>query len=74
MTADYLLVIGTILTVLSGVSVLSAWIDGHSPRVASIVAVIGLGMLLWGTTITPGGLRWDRIPRAFVAVIGRMLN
>ncbi|MDQ7079702.1 MAG: hypothetical protein Q9M41_03435 [Paracoccaceae bacterium] len=74
MTSDLLLVTGMILAVLSGVSLMTAWIDGRRPRVASIVVVISGGLILWGATTSPGGFSFDDIPRAFVNVIGAILN
>jgi len=74
MNSDLLLVTGMILAVLSGVSIMTAWIDKRRPRVASVVVVIAGGLILWGISISPNGFTLDNIPRAFVNVIGAILH
>jgi len=74
MSFEVALVVGSILAVLSGVSVLTAMIDGRKPRVASVVVVIAGGLLLWSAAIAPDGLQISDLPRAYFTVIGAILN
>ncbi len=74
MSFEIALVAGSVLAVLSVVSVLTAMIEGRKPRVASIVVVIAGSLLLWAAAIAPDGLQMSDIPRAYYKVIGSVLN
>jgi hypothetical protein len=74
MTFEIALVSGTILAVLSAVSILNAWIEGRRPKIASAVVVIAGGLLLWAGVLAPDGLQLSDIPRAYITVLGGLLN
>ena len=72
--SDILFVVGTILAVLSIVTVLTAWIENRRPRVASIVVVIAGGMLLFAASTTDDGFHLTDIQDAFINVVAMVLN
>ena len=73
MDNELLLIVGMILGVLSFPSMLSAFTEGRSPRVATITIMIGGSMILWALMNEPAGFRVDDIPEIFARVIARYL-
>ncbi|NOX39189.1 MAG: hypothetical protein GXP05_01325 [Alphaproteobacteria bacterium] len=74
MTFEIALVSGSVLAVLSGVSIMNAWIEGRRSRNAAVVLAIAAGLLVWAAFLAPDGLQFSDIPRAFVTVIGLIVN
>lgn len=74
MSFELLLVVGSVLAVLSGVSITTALIERRKPRVAAVVVVIAGGMLLLAITKAEDGFQFGDIPRAFVTVVAMVLN
>lgn len=71
MNPDTVFVMGMFIAVFSVPSMVSAWSDGHVPRVASVVAMLGGGMMVWAHTQKPGGYRFDDVPDLIVRVVGQ---
>ncbi len=74
MSFEVLLVCGSVLGVLSVISVLSALIEGRRPRVAAF-AVLVSGLLIWQAVgKSDDGVTLVDIPNAFVTVAAGLLN
>ncbi len=74
MTFEVALVSGSVLAVLSVISILNAWIEGRRPRRAFVVVTIAGGLLVWAAVLAPDGLQLSDIPRAFITVVGLVVN
>lgn len=72
--SDILFVVGTILAVLSLVTVLTAWIENRRPRIASVAVVIAGGILVFAAATAPDGFQLTDIPDAFINVIAMVLK
>lgn len=74
MTNDIYLVVGMVVLILSIPSIISAILDGHAPRYAAIVLLIGGGLVFIAISRKPGGYRIEEIPDVFVRVVGHLIN
>ncbi|WP_116598962.1 hypothetical protein [Primorskyibacter marinus] len=74
MESDLYLVLGCLLGVFSITRAAAALADGRAPVFALILLVIGGGLVGYASYLEPGGLTFDDVPRAFAAVIGRIIN
>ncbi len=74
MTNDVFLVVGVVVLVLSIPTLLNAVLDGHAPRLAAIVLLIGGGLVYIAVTRHPGGYRLEEVPDVFLRVIGAIIN
>ncbi len=74
MTHDLYLVFGVTILVLAIPSILNAILDGHAPRFAAIVVLIGGGLVFIAVNGKPGGYSLEQIPDVFVSVVGRFIN
>ena len=70
---DLLLVIGGILGVLSIPSIVSAFSEGRSPRVASVVVLAAGFLIVYALMNKPGGYTLNEVPQVFMSVIGRYI-
>jgi hypothetical protein len=73
MDTDILFVLGLFLSVMSVPAIVSAWSDGRVPRVASVVLLLGGGLMLWANSLKVGGYAFDDIPHLIVQVVGRFI-
>lgn len=73
MDTDTIFVMGLFIATFSVPSMVSAWSDGAVPRVASIVAILGGGMMVWAHAHKIGGYHFDDIPHLIVKVIGKFI-
>ncbi|MFD0860345.1 hypothetical protein [Roseovarius aquimarinus] len=74
MNSDQILVLGVVLGVFSIPAIVSAISDRRTPRVAALV-LIGAGCLvIWAITSKPTGYSITDVPKAFVRVVGGLLN
>jgi len=73
MDPDTVFVMGLFVAVFSVPSMVSAWSDGHVPRLASIVAILGGIMMVWAHSQQIGGYSFDEIPDLIVKVIGKFI-
>ncbi len=74
MDSDLSLIIGLVLIVLSIPSIMSAFSEGHAPRIASIVIIAGGALVVWAITQKPGGYSLLEIPDIFVRVVARFVS
>lgn len=73
MDPDTIFVVGLFLAIMSVPSMVSAWSDGHVPRVASVVAILGGAMMVWAHSQQIGGYTFDEIPHLIVKVVGKFI-
>ncbi len=71
MDSDFYLVSGVILLALSLPSFLNAFTHGRRFRLASILAVAGLGMVVFANHQRIGSYTIQDVPPAFVRVFGQ---
>ncbi len=74
MDPDLMFVIGLVITVFSVPSIIGALSDGRAPRVASLMVLIGGGLLVVAIGQNPDGYSLGEIPDVFMRVVGRYLN
>lgn len=74
MDNDLFLVLGLIILMLSIPPIFGALVDGRVPRAASIMVMIGGGMIAIALMNKPSGYSFQDIPKAFTRVIGGYLN
>lgn len=74
MQHDLMIVIGLIVLVFTVPSVFSAISEGRAPRIASIMLLIGGGLIIIALTQKPGGYTFRDIPQAFTRVVGYVLQ
>lgn len=68
---DLALVVGVVIGAFALPSIVSAVIDGRSPRVAMVTIVISGVSLVYALKMQPGGYDLGDVPRVFAKVIGR---
>lgn len=73
MPYDLYLTIGAVILVFAIPSVVSAISDGHAPRVASIMVLIGGGLMVYAATQKPGGYELTELPDIFLGVVSKYL-
>lgn len=74
MEPDLAMVLGIVLGGLSIPSILSAVSEGRSPRGASVVILLALGLIVYAATTKAGGYQLNELPDVFIRVIGGFLN
>lgn len=74
MDPDLMLVIGLVIAVLSLPAIVGALSEGRAPRAASIMVLIGGGLIVIAIGQNPGGYPISEIPDVFIGVLGRYLN
>ncbi len=70
MDADTTFIIGLVLGVLAIPAIVSAFSDGRTPRVATVVVMIAGGLVVYAINEKDGGYRISDIPKVFYRVIG----
>lgn len=73
MEPDLLLIIGIVLAVLSIPSMLSAFSERRTPRVAAFTAIVAGCMIVWAFREQPGGYTIQEIPEVFVRVVAQFI-
>lgn len=71
---DLYLVIGLVIVGFAIPSILGAMADRRSPRVASILILIGGTLVVLALSQRPGGYSWAEIPEAFVRVVAHYVR
>ena len=74
MDPDLFLVIGIVIAALTIPSLISAYIEGRTPRAGAVLMLISGTLIVVGLSKHPGGYALREIPEAFVRVVGRYLN
>ncbi len=73
MDPDLFLVIGIVIAVLTVPSLLSAYVDGRTPRAGALLVLIAGTLIVVALSNHPGGYELKEIPEAFYRVAGRYL-
>jgi hypothetical protein len=71
---DLILTLGIVFMILALPSLLSAWVEGVTPRVGAVMLIAGLGMIITAVVSHPTGYRFNEIPGVMVGVVARMIN
>jgi hypothetical protein len=71
---DLFLVIGIVIAVLVVPSLVSAFIEGRTPRTGAVMVLISGTLIVLALSNRPGGYELREIPDAFYRVAGRFLN
>lgn len=66
MPYDLYLTIGAVILLFAIPAVVSAYSEGHAPRVAAFMVVVGGGLMLGAASQKPGGYEFTELPEAFV--------
>jgi len=74
LTFDVLLVVGSVLAILSGLSMANTLIEGRTPWIASVSVLISIAILIWAIRESGDGLQLTDFPNAVAGVIGLLLN
>ncbi len=74
MDPDLFLVIGIVIAALTIPSLMSAYIEGRTPRAAALLILISGTLIVIALTNHPGGYTLKGIPEAFYRLAGRYLN
>jgi uncharacterized membrane protein len=74
MNTDMIFVVGFIIVVLSIPAIVSAFSDSRTPRVPSIVVLIGCLMIGYAMNERPRAYSFETISEVFVRVIGKVMN
>jgi len=71
---DLILVLGIVIGVLTVPAILSAFLDGGAPRVATISAVVAGGMIVYASYNKPGGYTMGELPDVFTGVVATFIK
>ncbi|EAQ24273.1 hypothetical protein [Roseovarius sp. 217] len=74
MDPDLAMAIGMVLGVFSIPSILSAFSEGRSPRVAAFTLIASGGLVVWAINNKPGGYSFGDLPEVLVRVIARYVG
>jgi len=74
MQHEILLVAGLGIAILAIPSVISAWTDGRSPRIAAIACLLALVLVVVALRSWPGRFELDDLPRAVFSVVGLVIR
>jgi uncharacterized membrane protein len=74
MDPDIVFVVGFVISVFSIPAIVSAFSDGRSPRIATIIVLIGALMVGYAINERPGAYNFETFGDVLVGVIGRILN
>lgn len=74
MDYDLILVLGIVIGVLTIPAILSAFLDGGAPRVATIAAVTAGGMIIYAAYNKPGGYEVSDLPDVFTGVVATFIK
>lgn len=69
MDYDLILVLGIVVGLLTIPAMLSSFLDGNAPRVATIAAVVSGGMIIFALYKAPGGYAFADLPDVFTGVV-----
>ncbi|SEK57407.1 hypothetical protein [Roseovarius nanhaiticus] len=74
MNSDQILVLGVVLGVFAIPAIVSAISDRRTPRVAALVLIAAGCLVIWAVSIKPTGYSITDVPKAFVRVVGGLMN
>jgi len=74
MTSDTYLVVGIVILALAIPSLVNAFSERRAPRIASIMVLVGGGLIALAISRHPGGYAFGDVPDAIIRVIGLALR
>lgn len=74
MDPDVFLVLGIVIGAFAIPSMLSAAIDGRTPRASALTILIAGGLVVYAFQTQPGGYALEDIPSAFVRVVADIVR
>ena len=74
MNPDLALVLGIVIAGFSIPAIVSAFSDSRAPRAASLMVLLGGGLIAWELTTKPGGYTLEQIPDVFIKVTRALLG
>ena len=72
MTPDIILVLGLALLVLTIPGLVASYSDGRSIRLSGLSMLVGVGLVAYAYSQTPGGYQLTDVPDVIVRVVGQM--
>ena len=69
LTQDLFLVVGIIIAGFAIPSILGAFAERRTPRVAAIAILVGGSLILLAISQKPGGYTLEDVPQAFIRVV-----
>lgn len=74
MSYDLALFFGTLIAGFAIPAIMSAFSDSRTPRMGSLMLIVGGSLVAWAVTRKPGGYSFDEIPDVFVQVTRDLLG
>jgi hypothetical protein len=74
MSNEFSLVLGVIICALSVPSMISAFSSSRPPRAATMLFVIGGGLVAWAVVNQPGGYSFEELPVIFTRVLAQIIR
>lgn len=74
MDPDLFLVIGIVIAVLTIPSLISAYIEGRTPRAGAVLILLSGTLIVLALSKHPAGYSFKDVPEAFLRVAGRYFN
>ena len=71
MDLDTIFVVGTVITLLAVPAIVSAYVDGRTPRAPAVIIVIGGAMVGYAMSQRPGSYNFETLPDVFVRVVAQ---
>lgn len=71
MDTDTIFVLGAVIAVFTIPAVISAFLDGRTPRVPAVIVLIGAVMIGYAINKRPGAYNFDTLPDVFMRVVGQ---
>lgn len=68
MSHDLALVLGLVIAGFAIPAIVSAFSDSRTPRAASLMVMLGGGLIAWAVMGKPGGYTLENIPEVFIQV------
>ncbi len=74
MDPDLLFVLGCVFSVLSIPAIISALVDGRTPRAPILIILLSGGMMTYAVSERPNAYSFDTLPDVFARVIAQVVN
>ena len=74
MDSDLLFVLGFVFLVLAIPAVISAFVDGRTPRAPMLIILLGGGMMAYAVSLRPNAYSIAGLPDTFARVVAQLFN